>query len=129
MTLPQELDASRSLLDHLVMDLEGKPLGRVDDIELEAVDGKPPAITALLLGPLALGTRLGGRLGTWWVAVGRRLRQDASAEPPRVPFVAVTELRPGEVRVGLLRSEHEPRLMTWTRDKVIKPIPGSGGAA
>jgi sporulation protein YlmC with PRC-barrel domain len=129
MTLPQELDASRTLLDHLVMDHEGKPLGRVDDIQLEISDGGPPVMTALLMGPLALGTRLGGRLGTWWVSVARRLRRETSPEPARVPFVAVTELRPGEVRLGLLRSEHEPRLMQWTREKVIKPIPGSGGNA
>jgi sporulation protein YlmC with PRC-barrel domain len=129
MTLPNELDASRSLLDHLVMDLEGKPIGRVDDIELDAGDGGPPVMTGLLLGPLALGTRLGGRFGTWWVSVARRLRPETSPQPPRVPFAAVTELRPGEVRVGLLRSEHEPQLMTWTRSKVISPIPGSGGNA
>jgi hypothetical protein len=126
-TLPRELDASRTLLDHLVMDLEGKPFGRVDDLELTIQEDGPPQVTALLLGPLGLGPRLGGRLGTWWVAVARRLRPEASPEPMRIPAAAIIEFRPGEVKVGLLRTEHEPRLLSWTGEKVVNPIPGSGG--
>lgn len=127
MTLPEHLDVARSLLDRLVMDLEGKPLGRVDDLELSVGADGSVTLAAILLGPLALGTRFGGRLGTWWVAVGRRLRLEASPQPMRIPAATIVDFQPGEVRIGLLRSEHEPRLMTWTREKVVRPIPGSGG--
>src|SRR5436190_5508947 len=119
MSLPRDVDVARTLLDHLVVDLEGKPFGRVDDLEFTLVDGRPPALTALLIGPLGLGARLRGRLGTWWVSVGRRLRPEVSPEPMRISAAAMTEFNPGEVRVGLIRAEHEPPLLSWTREKVI----------
>ena len=42
-------------------------------------------MTALLCGPTAFGPRIGGRLGTWWQAIGRRLRPVTDPYPNRIP--------------------------------------------
>jgi hypothetical protein len=126
--LPATLDAARALLDHLIVDPDRNPIGRVDDLELRMPEaGGAPVITALLSGPLALGPRLGGRLGTWWLSVGRRLRSDERPGPVRVPIDVVTGIRPGEVVVGVRPEDVDAtRLSDWTREKLIAPLPASG---
>jgi len=122
------LDVTISLLDRLVVDIKGEPLGRVDDVEFAELEpGQPPRITALLCGPLALGPRLGHKWGDVWAAIGRRLRGTASDEPARIPWPLVKDLAPGEVQLGITRPEAMTMaLETWTQDHVIALIPGSG---
>jgi len=84
-----EFTANDLLLDRELIDSRGMPAGRVDDLELsDPESGGPPVLTALLCGPTAFGPRLGGRLGTWWQAIGRRLRPVTGSYPNRI----VTEL-------------------------------------
>jgi hypothetical protein len=130
MTMPPTIDIGRALLDRLVTDVDGLPLGRVDDIELRIPEaGGPPVIEAILCGPMALGPRLGGRVGTWWLSVGRRLRPESNPEPVRIPLALVTELRPGEVRLSISRDDAGTlQLRDWVLDKLIAPLPGSGVA-
>ena len=65
----------------------------VDDIELSEPDGDElPVITAFLSGPTALGPRIGGRLGRWWLSIGRRLRPDDVEYPNRIPVEVVKTL-------------------------------------
>lgn len=68
--------------------------GKVDDLELTGPgDGGAPVVTAILWrGATALGPRLGGRLGTWWLAIGRRLQPLDDPYPVRIPFEDVTAL-------------------------------------
>jgi hypothetical protein len=74
--------ADELLLDRQIFDADGLPAGKVDDLELTLPeDGGPPVLTAILTGPLALGPRIGGRLGQWWAAAGRRLRPDDDPHP------------------------------------------------
>jgi hypothetical protein len=129
--LPAILDAARAMLDHLVVDADGQPLGRVDDIEMRLPGpGGAPVVTALLCGPLALGPRLGGRIGTWWLSVGRRLRPEAHPGPVRIPVELIVGVRPGEVCLGARADDVDAtRLRNWFRDKVVAPIPGSGPAS
>ncbi|MFL6239081.1 MAG: hypothetical protein ACJ735_06275 [Actinomycetes bacterium] len=128
--MPSTVDAARALLDHLVTDPDGAPIGRVDDIELrQPAPGGAPVVTALLCGPLALGPRLGGRLGTWWLSVGRRLRPEADPQPVRVGLELVVGVRPGEVRIGARAEDLDAtRSRDWFRDKVVAPVPGGGSA-
>jgi hypothetical protein len=87
MRAPRTLSANDSLLDRQILDVAGEPVGRVDDVELtEPEDGRPPVLTALLCGPTALGPRIGGRIGTWWLAIGRRLRARDDPCPNRIPI-------------------------------------------
>ena len=125
------LDAGLSLLDRQVLDRHGLCAGKVDDLELTMPDeaGGAPIVTAILQGPLALGRRLGGRLGVWWIAVARRLRNDPDPRPCRIPFELVTDIdtavhvSAGMDELDVLRLEH------WWRDHVIVKVPGSGHAA
>jgi hypothetical protein len=68
MTRPRSIDLALGVLDHQVLDCEGRRCGKVDDLELDGVaEGKPRA-ASLLVGPPAwsgrgpLG-RLAARLG------------------------------------------------------------------
>jgi hypothetical protein len=78
----------------------GEPLGKIDDLELtEPPDGGAPVLTALLCGPTALAPRIGGRLGAWWGAIGRRLRPTDEEYPNRIPIRQVASVDRFEVRL------------------------------
>jgi hypothetical protein len=80
-------DANDLLLERLILDRDGQPIGMVDDLELnQPDDGGAPVITAILCGPTALGPRIGGRLGTWWLGIGRRLRPLGDPYPGAHPL-------------------------------------------
>jgi hypothetical protein len=128
MRAPRTFSANDALLDRQIFDVDGEPVGRVDDLELtEPEDGGPPVLTALLCGPTAFGPRVGGRLGTWWLSVGRRLRARDDPYPNRIPITMVTSVEPTGVGLNVSRDELDTdRLRDWTRDKIIGRIPGSG---
>jgi len=120
------LDVAQSLLDRLILDIKGEPLGRVDDVEFTSSDdGRPPRLGALLCGPLALGPRLSHRWGDTWMGIGRRMRGDGSGEPVRIPWTLVTALGPGEVRLGITAAEAQTlALEEWAREHIVDLIPG-----
>lgn len=120
--------ADELLLDRQIFDVDGLPVGKVDDLELsDPEDGSPPVLTAILTGPLALGPRIGGRLGRWWAATGRRLRPDDDPRPNRIPLSQVDHCDRTELTLSVARDRLDAdRLRDWTRDHIIGPIPGSG---
>src|SRR4051794_17686976 len=126
--MDETLDVALVLLDRLLVDISGRPLGRLDDIELAPDDaGGPPRITALLCGPLARGPRLDHKWGDVWASVGRRIRGVPSDEPVRIPWPLVRELKPGEVRLTITAAEAPTlALEEWVRRHVTGLIPGSG---
>lgn len=77
--LGRPIDGALHLLDRQLIDCDGALLGKVDDVELTQV-GDGLAITAVLTGPAALLSRLGGRLGGALVAKWAQLKV---AEPHR----------------------------------------------
>jgi sporulation protein YlmC with PRC-barrel domain len=123
------LDAGLDLLDRQILDREDMQVGKVDDVEFEIdADGKP-VLTALLLGPMAWGPRLGGRLGTWVVAVARRLRPETDPGPVRIEARFIRRLG---TTVDLTISAEESgaqRLEHWLRTKLVERIPGAEHAA
>lgn len=128
MTGSQVLWANQLLWDHLIVDTEGEPLGMVDDLELtDAGDGGGPVLTAILCGPLALGPRMGGRIGNWWTAIARRLYAADDPYPPRIPFDLVENIDARAVQVRIARDAAPTNAMRhWVRLRVIEKIPGSG---
>src|SRR4051812_31316464 len=120
--------ANQTLLDRLLIAADGQHVGMVDDIELSDPEGSAaPRITALLSGPTAFGPRLGGRIGSWWLAIGRRLRPADDPYPNRVPFDKVVSIDHRGITLALpAREVPTRRLRGWTRDKIISRIPGSG---
>jgi hypothetical protein len=123
-----ELSADELLLDRQILDVDGEPLGKIDDLELtEPTNGGPPVLTALLCGPTALAPRIGGRLGAWWGAIGRRLRPTDEPYPNRIPISQVASVDRFEVRLTVSRDVLDAdRFRDWTRDHIIGNIPGAG---
>jgi hypothetical protein len=123
--------ADELLLDRQVFDANGQPVGKVDDLELTMPDeGGPPVLTAVLTGPIALGPRIGGRVGQWWAAVGRRLRTEDNPQPIRIPLHQIGHVDRSELALTVSRDQIDTdRLRNWVRDNVIGPIPGSGAGS
>jgi sporulation protein YlmC with PRC-barrel domain len=121
--MAQRLDAALELLDRQLLDRDGTPAGKVDDLELtdSGESLKQPYVTAILTGPGALAGRLHTRFGRWLARVGDR--------PVRVPLdqveavatdirlrVAADQLRTGAGEAGV-------------PEQLIGRIPGAGDAA
>ena len=119
------VDAHLHLLDRQIVDKDGCLVGKVDDVELEIPDdGGLPVVRAILCGPLALGPRIGGRLGVWFVAVGRRARARWGGEPIRIGFGAVADAG-AVIKLTITAEQAGARsLEQWCADKVITRLPG-----
>jgi hypothetical protein len=65
----------RNVLDHQLLDSEGRRCGNVDDLAIEGGPGDRAEVVALLVGPGYWGQRAGriGRLAGW-IGGGRRVR-------------------------------------------------------
>lgn len=118
-------DLGHHVLDRRVVDRDGRVLGRVDDLELS--DEDPPHVTAILLGPEALGRRLGGLLGAF-VAGFARLRPDGGV-PPRIDWDHVTQVG-AEVETDLDADSLDfPHGERWFREHVVDRLPASSASS
>ncbi len=127
-TRHQLIDAALGMLDRQLLDKDGRPAGKVDDLELEEQgDGSPPVVVAILSGPGALARRLGGRLGGWVESVHRRLADDP--EPARVPFGVVNRVTTVVELTVSIDDLAVNRFEEWVGEHVIAKIPGAGHEA
>ena len=124
---PDPLRIDFHLLDRQIVDLNGIPVGKVDDVELEQTDDGL-RVTALLVGMDALGRRTGGRLGSVLTRLARRAHPDRNPTPLRIPYEHVSEV--GSHITVPLRKEilTEAPLEQWLRDHLISRIPGATDA-
>ena len=118
------MDLVGDILDKLVVDRNGREMGRVDGIELEHRDGMPPRLAALQIGASVLACRLHPGLGRF-VAGLEQAFGVADRRPVRIPFSSVVEIGI-EVKVDLAIGETgagnvEERLRAW-----IGKLPGAG---
>jgi sporulation protein YlmC with PRC-barrel domain len=120
----REFDLQLHLLDRQVIDLDGNFVCKVDDLELDLDSDGLPYVTAIVVGPRALGPRIGGRLGVWFGAIAGRLAQTEA--PPTVDFRNVVDIG-HDIRVSAKRAELgvDP-LERWVDDHIIARVPGSG---
>jgi sporulation protein YlmC with PRC-barrel domain len=110
-----EIDLGLGILDHQLLDSEGRRCGNVDDLELEGVREGNPRVVAILSGPGAWRGR--GRLGRLaaWIAGGGVVR---------IPWEEVAdvkahvELRKTAAELGLGKGDDRLR-------PFIEKIPGS----
>lgn len=118
-----------ALLDNDMIDAEGRPIGRVDDVQLQTAPGAA-RVTALLTGAEALGQRLGGGSGRLMASTAARLR--ANGEPPgpaAIPVGHVERLEPlVALSVRLADLPHVAGLERWLAHHVIENIRGAGDA-
>ncbi len=113
------------LLDRQIVDRYGRDVGKVDDVELAVAGNGVPHLAALLVGPQALGPRLGGRLGRAVTSTARRMRL-TPVGPLRIPFDVVAEVGDAVTLTVSRDLLAEPELERWLREHVISRIPGSG---
>lgn len=121
-----ELLLTFSLLDRQILDRDGIPVGKVDDLEL-CHTGDDVFVAALLTGQRALGVRFGGVLGRWITGVAERL-DDRDQGLRRIPYHLVDRVDAAvRLRVGrdLLAA---PALEGWLDTHLIGRIPGAGHA-
>ncbi|GAB3155482.1 hypothetical protein GCM10027290_51700 [Micromonospora sonneratiae] len=128
MRVPERFTADDLLLDRQIVDVDGAPVGRVDDLELtDPGDGAEPVLSALLCGPTALGPRIGGRLGRWWAAIGQRMRPYDDAYPNRIPVADIDYVDHLQLQLKVSRDQLDAdRFRDWIRDHIIGRIPGAG---
>ncbi|WIM93025.1 hypothetical protein ACTOB_004990 [Actinoplanes oblitus] len=117
-----------NLLDRQILDRDGRPVGKVDDLELAIHDDGSPHVAALLVGQQALGDRIGGRLGAWIAGTARRLAPDDRQQPIRIPYDYVGTVD-SAVKLTVARELlPDAPLETWLRDHLITRIPGADNA-
>jgi hypothetical protein len=122
------VDLHLQLLDRQVLDRDGRLVCKVDDLELHVGPDGVPFVTAILVGPRALGPRLGGRLGRWTSALASRLAASPGDDPPRIPFGAVSDVH-NAVDLDRTRDELDvDPLEDWVQRHVIGRLPGSRDA-
>jgi sporulation protein YlmC with PRC-barrel domain len=121
------IDGALDLLDRQLLDVEGRMLGKVDDVELAYTD-QGLAVTALLTGQVALLHRLGGDLGNELATKYVQLRPSETnrSRPWRLPIDDVARLD-SAVHLHVRREEavdrdtESFRLGTLTGMDVLEP--------
>jgi sporulation protein YlmC with PRC-barrel domain len=120
------LDLHLHLLDRQVIGPDGGFICKIDDLDMEIDETGRPYITAILLGPRALGPVLGGRPGRWVKAIAQRLAQGQNEQPLRIDFALVTDIG-SAITVTRTRNElNVTPLEGWIDTHIISRIPGSG---
>lgn len=115
MSSSRVLDLGLGLLDHQLVDREGRRCGNVDDLELEGIREGEPRVRAILVGPPVWKGR--GRLGRLAALV-------ASGRTVRVPWDEVERV---DAAVHLRKTARELRLRRGDdrARKWVEWIPGS----
>ncbi len=119
------LDAYVDLVDRQVISADGFNVSKVDDLELEERDGDL-LVTGLLVGPGALGPRLGGFLEYATVGLWSRLARRDRDDPRRIDWThvrrvaTVLEVDRWRRDIGL------DGLETWVRVRLVDALPGAG---
>lgn len=120
---------ARQLLDRQIVDVDGRLVGRVDDIGF-AVDADGfPYVDCLLTGHAALGPRVGGRIGRLLVALADRFTDDPPVPPRRIPLALVDAVG-SAVRLRCPVTDLPPSpVESWLRQHLVDRIPGSARAS
>jgi hypothetical protein len=117
------MDLVRDVLDSLVVDRNGREMGRADGIVIERRDGLPPRVAAIEIGPTVLGHRLHPALGRLIAGIEHAFGVDAG-RPVRVGFGDILEVGP-TVRVDCASGETGALNVERRLRRVVGKVPGS----
>jgi hypothetical protein len=115
------------LLDRQLLDRDGRPVAKVDDLVISEPDNPSelPVVTAMLCGPAALGRRFGPRLGSMLEAL-RGVTCPESPEPASISMDLVTDIGPA-LELSARREELPVNdVEEFLADHVVAHIPGAG---
>ena len=109
-----DVDIALGILDHQLVDGDGRNCGKVDDLELAGLDGDSPEVVAILVGGNARRSR--GPLG--------RLAAHLSGNAVHVPWAEVDSVTSV---VTLKRTAADLRLNRGTHRwaRLVGKVPGS----
>jgi hypothetical protein len=110
------------VLDKDILDRNGRPLGRVDGIEVELRHSREPRVTNVLLGATVLGQRISRRAG-WWAAAVERLYRPRS--PVRIPFGRISLTTDARVRADVTLGETGADALEHAARRVVVRLPGA----
>jgi hypothetical protein len=115
------------VLDRQILDDRGRPVAKVDDVELQQEPSDElPTVTELLCGPAALGSRFGRGVGGFLQASRNLLRGEREQPPIAVSINFVEEIGPA-IKLNVEReSLPVTAVEEFIGDHIIGHIPGSG---
>lgn len=113
----KEIDIALSVLDHQLLDRDGRRCGNVDDLAIEGGAGEAVEVVAILCGPGYWAQRAGwiGRLASW-IGGGGKVRIEWS-EVRKLD--SAIELKHRATELGLGRGDDRVR-------PYVDKIPGAG---
>ena len=115
--MSEELDLGLGILDHQLLDRDGRRCGKVDDLAIEGGPGEEAEVVAILCGPGVWRGRAGwlGRIAAWIGGGGRvRIPWDEVSE---VEAAVKLKKRAGDYGLG----RGDDRAERW-----VARIPGAG---
>jgi sporulation protein YlmC with PRC-barrel domain len=122
--------AGLQLLDHQLVDRHGRLAGKVDDLEVDDLDGTGRLyVTAILSGPGVLSQRLGRTRIGGWIRDAHRVLTPGEGDPARIPFDKVSEISSSVVLTVDADDLGSSAGEDWVRRHVISHIPGNRHAA
>jgi sporulation protein YlmC with PRC-barrel domain len=118
------MELVRDCLDKQLVDLNGRPMGRVDGIVIAFGEGEQPRAAFVEVGMVTQAARLHPALGRWAARLAKRWGA-AENDPYRVPWSEVTATGVS-VTLGVEAEKTEAFAWErWLRAKVIGRIPGA----
>jgi hypothetical protein len=97
------MDVVRDVLDKIVVDRNGREMGRVDGILLDDQPNQPIRLAAIVIGPAALGDRLHPSLGRFVRRIERWCGLDQN-RPTHIQFVDIDNVA-AKVQVSVTMSD------------------------
>jgi len=117
------VDLVRDFSDKLVLDRNGREIGRVDRVLLD-MSVAPPRVIGFEIGPAVLATRLSSLFGRWIAGLERALGIDRD-RPLRIQVAEIIDRSP-HVRIDRLFADTPARVV---EDKIQRRLPRWPGAA
>jgi hypothetical protein len=119
------MDLFRDVLDKQLIDRNNEKLGKVDGLVMVLVEGAPPCVAYIEVGPVTLARRLHRGLGQRVARLCGKLGGARHREPFRIPWAKII-VTGTDVTVGLDAEDTPLRdWQKWLRRNVIERLPGA----